>query len=60
MKPVARESPDFYKKRGIKNIAIGVGLTAMFGVWGADILMGVGILITCLGVGQLVIAKTSK
>lgn len=60
MKPVARESPDFYKKRGIKNIAIGIGLTAMFGVWGADILMGVGILIACLGVGQLVIAKTSK
>ena len=42
------------------NIAVGVGLTLMFSVWGSDVLVGVGLLIACLGVGQLVIAKTTK
>lgn len=60
MKPMVAESPEFYKKKGIKNIAIGVGLTLMFSIWGSDVLAGVGLLIACWGVGQLVIAKTTK
>lgn len=60
LKPLAPESPDYYKRKGIKNIAIGVGLTVMFSVWNADLLTGVGLLITCWGVGQVIIAKTTK
>ena len=60
MKPIAPESPDYYRKKGIKNIAIGVGLAIMFAIWDADALTGVGLLIACWGIGQLVIAKTTK
>lgn len=60
MKAETSEDPNFYKKRGIKNIALGIGLAIMFFIWDATPLAGVGLLIACLGVGQLVIAKTSK
>lgn len=55
-----RESPEYYKKRGIMKIAIGIGLTIMFAMWDAEVLSGVGLLIACWGVGQLVISKISK
>lgn len=60
LKPDSPESPDYYKKKGIKNIAIGIGLAMMFSTWHAQMLAGVGLLIACWGVGQLVIAKTTK
>ena len=60
LKPAPTDSPGYYKRKGIMNIAVGVGLTLMFSVWGSDVLVGVGLLIACLGVGQLVIAKTTK
>lgn len=60
LKPLTPESPDYYKRKGIKNIAIGVGLALMFFVWDAELLAGVGLLIACWGIGQVVIAKTSK
>lgn len=60
LKPLTPDSPDYYKRKGIKNIAIGVGLTLMFFVWDAKLLAGVGLLIACWGIGQVIIAKTSK
>lgn len=60
LKPLTPESPDYYKRKGIKNIAIGVGLALMFFVWDAELLAGVGLLIACWGIGQVIIAKTSK
>lgn len=60
MKPLRPESSDYYLKRGVRNIALGVGLALMFGIWGADMLAGIGLLVACLGVGQVVIAKISK
>ena len=60
LKPVATESPEYYRRKGIKNTAIGVGLAIMFAIWGSDMLAGIGVLIACWGIGQLVIAKTSK
>lgn len=47
-------------EKGIRNTALGIGLMVMFGIWGADPLVGVGALITCLGIGQLIIARTSS
>ena len=32
----------------------------MFGIWGSETLIGIGGLIVCLGIGQLVMAKTSS
>lgn len=60
LKPLTPESPDYYKRKGIKNIAIGVGLALMFFVWDAELLAGVGLLIACWGIGQVIIAKTTK
>lgn len=58
--PQTQDSPDYYKKKGIKNIAIGIGLALMFSLWDADALAGVGLLVACWGIGQLVIAKMTK
>lgn len=57
-------SPDmqdkYYLNRGIRNTAIGVGLFLMFAVWDSEILMGIGLLVACIGIGQIVIAKINK
>ncbi|MGI6244090.1 MAG: DUF6249 domain-containing protein [Prevotella sp.] len=60
LKPLTPESPDYYKRKGIKNIAIGVGLALMFFIWDSDMLAGIGLLIACWGIGQVIIAKTTK
>lgn len=46
-------------RRGIKNLAVGVGLFLMFWIWGSSVLMGVGVLVACYGAGQLVIVRTT-
>lgn len=54
-----RQSPEYLWKAGIRHVAMGVGLMVMFAIWGSETLMGIGGLLVCLGVGQLVMAKTS-
>lgn len=49
---------DYIWKRGIQNVALGLGLVLMFGCWGAEALVGVGLLVMCFGIGQMVIART--
>ncbi len=46
-------------KRGIRNVSIGIGMILMFMFWESAVLMGVGALVACYGVGQLVIVRTS-
>ncbi len=60
MKPVDKQSGDYLYRRGIRNIAIGVGLFIMFSIWGSSTLAGVGALIGCYGLGQLAISRSSK
>lgn len=60
VKTVDKQDSEYLYRRGIRNIAAGVGLFLMFSIWGSSTLMGVGMLITCYGIGQLVISKTSK
>ncbi len=60
MKPVDKQSNDYLYRRGIRNIAIGVGLFIMFYIWGSSTLAGVGALIGCYGLGQLAISRSSK
>ena len=45
--------------KGVKNVALGLGLIMLFGFWGAQALCGIGALIMCLGIGKMVIARTS-
>jgi hypothetical protein len=59
MKPVDKQTDDYLWKKGIRNTAIGIGLVIMFSIWESTGLAGVGALVACYGIGQLVIAKTS-
>lgn len=60
VRPQATESSDLYRKKGIQNCALGVGIVITFSIWGFDTLMALGFLLLCFGIGQLIIAKTSK
>ena len=45
--------------KGVKNVALGLGLIILFAFWGLQALCGIGALIMCLGIGKMVIARTS-
>lgn len=55
-----RQSDDFLWSKGIKTASIGLGLVFFFWILGAEPLIGVGLLVFCMGVGQAIIAKTTK
>ncbi|MBQ2216172.1 MAG: hypothetical protein II416_07835 [Prevotella sp.] len=57
---IDKQSEDYMWKRGICNVAIGLGIMVMFWIWNADTLTGIGALIFCYGIGQMIISKTSK
>ena len=59
LRPEDHQTDEYLWKRGIRNTAIGLGLALMFGIWGAVVLSGVGVLVTCYGAGQMVMAYTS-
>ena len=58
--PVDKQSDDYLRRRGIRNIWIGIGMMVMFGIWDADMLTGVGALVLCYGIGQIFIARSSQ
>lgn len=60
VKPTAARNSDYLWKGGITHIATGTGLVIMFSIWGSNTLIGIGCLLICFGIGQLVIAKTSR
>lgn len=55
-----KQSDEYLRRRGIRNIWIGIGMGMMFGIWGADMLTGVGVLVLCYGIGQVMIARSSR
>ena len=55
-----KQSDEYLRRRGIRNIWIGIGMAMMFGIWGADMLTGVGVLVLCYGIGQVMIARSSR
>ncbi|MCR5131402.1 MAG: DUF6249 domain-containing protein [Prevotella sp.] len=58
--PVDKQSDEFLRSRGIRNIWIGIGLIVMFGFWDSAMLQGVGALVLCYGIGQMLIARSTK
>ena len=46
-------------QRGIKTASTGLGLIALFWTIGAEQLIGVGVLVLCMGAGQMLIGRTS-
>lgn len=59
VRPENKRSNEYLWKQGITNTSVGVGLMVMFLIWESTLLMGVGALVACYGVGQLVIVKTT-
>ena len=55
-----RESDGDLWQRGLRQTFLGVGLLAFFGHVGSTVGIGIGILVTCIGLGKLAIVKTSK
>jgi hypothetical protein len=55
-----RESDGDLWQRGLRQTFLGVGLLAFFGYVGSTVGIGIGILVTCIGLGKLAIVKTSK
>ena len=53
--PLNKKSPDYLWRRGVRNVSIGAGLALFFWFLGADPLVGIGLLVACLGLGQLFI-----
>lgn len=57
---VDKQSEGYLWKRGVRNVAIGLGLMLMFWIWDSDTLVGIGVLIFCYGIGQMIISKTNR
>ncbi len=56
-KSIDRQSNEYLVKRGLRNGFLGAGLCAMFLIWDADFLAGIGALIFIYGLGQAVIGS---
>ncbi len=56
---IDKMSDEYLWKRGIRNAAIGIGLMVMFWIWHSNTLVGIGALVLCLGIGQMVMSRTS-
>ena len=59
---VSQEKPsgETLRNRGITHAAVGVGLALMFWMWDSNMLAGLGLLLMCYGIGQILIARTSE
>ena len=55
-----KETDDELWQKGLRQTFLGVGLLAFFGYVGSTLGIGVGILVTVIGLGKLAIVKTSK
>ena len=55
-----RDSDDQLRQKGIRQTFLGVGLLAFFGYTGSTVGIGVGILVTVIGLGKLAIVKTNN
>ena len=54
-----RQTNEYLWSRGIRNASIGLGLVCLFWIIGAEPLIGVGLLVFFMGIGQTIIAKTT-
>lgn len=51
---------DEVRQRGIRQTCLGVGLMIFLGYTAGDIGIGIGALVTCIGIGNLLIARSQK
>ena len=55
--PLNKKSPDYLWRCGVRNVSIGAGLALFFWFLGADPLVGIGLLVACLGLGQMFMVR---
>lgn len=55
-----KETDDELRQKGIRQTFLGVGLLAFFGYVGSTLGIGIGILVTVIGLGKLAIVKTNN
>ena len=55
-----KETDNELWQKGLRQTFLGVGLLAFFGYIGSTLGIGIGILVTVIGLGKLAIVKTSK
>ena len=56
-RPIDKQSDEYLVKRGLRNAFLGAGLCAMFSLWDADFLAGIGALVFFYGLGQTLIGS---
>jgi len=56
---VVRRVDEYMWRNGIRNTGIGLGLVLMFCCWSAEPLAGIGFLVMCFGLSQVVMARTT-
>lgn len=60
MKPIDKQSGDYAWRSGVRNLSIGVGLVLMSICFGSGFLAGVGMLVACMGGGQMFIGRSAR
>ncbi len=58
--PKTDEAPDDVRQKGIRQACLGIGLTFLLGIVAGKIGAGIGILVLCIGLGNLLIARSAN
>ena len=59
-KPKPTEEDNDLRQKGIRQTCLGVGLMIFLGNTAGNIGLGIGALVTCIGIGNLLIARSQK
>ncbi len=46
--------------KGVRNVCLGIGLAVFLGIWMGDFGVGIGVLIVCIGIGELLVDYFAK
>ncbi|MBR3984360.1 MAG: hypothetical protein IKJ92_05290 [Bacteroidaceae bacterium] len=46
--------------KGVRNVCLGLGLAVFLGIWMGDFGVGIGVLVVCIGIGELLVDYFAK
>ncbi len=46
--------------KGVRNVCLGIGLAIFLGIWMGDFGVGIGVLVVCIGIGELLVDYFAK
>ena len=44
----------------VRNVCLGIGLAVFLGIWMGDFGVGIGVLVVCIGIGELLVDYFAK